>query len=175
MGQLYKLDFPNGKSYIGITTKTASERFAGHRVRCRSAKGNDAALYHAWRKHGEPQLAVLAIVEDADLPAAEIRAIRVFNTLVPNGYNMTPGGDVSPLSDPLIAAKLIGNKNAEGSRHARSAEYKAKLSKALAGNKNGLGNNHGVGNRNATGKRSPEAIANIKAGIAAARRQLVNQ
>lgn len=25
-GCLYKLDFPNGKSYIGITSKTASQR-----------------------------------------------------------------------------------------------------------------------------------------------------
>lgn len=170
MGQLYKLDFANGKSYIGITTKDAQHRFNGHRARCRSTKGNDATLYHAWRKHGEPKLVVLAVVEDADLAETEIRAIKAFNTLVPNGYNMTPGGDVSPLVDPLIAAKLIGNKNAEGSRHVRSAEYKAKLSKSLAGNKNGIGNNHGVGNRNAAGKRSPEAIANIKAGIAAARR-----
>lgn len=169
MGNLYKLDFQNGKSYIGITTKTAAERFSGHRVRCRSAKGNDATLYHAWRKHGEPKLVVLAVVEDKDLAETEIRAIKAFNTMTPNGYNMTPGGDVSPLSDPLIAAKLVGNKNAEGSRHVRSAEYKSKLSKALAGNKNGLGNNHGIGNRNAAGKRSAEAIANIKAGIAAAK------
>lgn len=169
MGELYKLDFANGKSYIGITTNVAQHRFNGHRARCRSTKGNDAAIYHAWRKHGEPTLLVLAVVEDRDLADTEIRAIKVFNTVVPNGYNMTHGGDVSPLVDPLIAAKLIGNKNASGSKHIRSAEYKAKLSKSLAGNKNALGNSHGVGNKNAAGKRSPEAIANIKAGVAAAK------
>jgi hypothetical protein len=30
MGCLYQLIFPNGKSYIGITKKTAEQRFGGH-------------------------------------------------------------------------------------------------------------------------------------------------
>lgn len=130
MGQLYKLDFPNGKSYVGITTKTAADRFSGHRVRCRSAKGSDATLYHAWRKHGEPKLVVLAVVEDADLPATEIRAIKAFNTLVPNGYNVTEGGDTSPMTLPEIAAKVSATKSGVP----LSESHKASLSEAQRGN-----------------------------------------
>ena len=168
MGELYRLDFSNGKSYVGITKTTAARRFAGHRTRSRAHKGNDAALYAAWQKHGEPKLVVLAVLEDGELLSAEMRAIAAYNTRAPNGYNMTAGGEVSPLTLPEIAAKLVGNQNAKGSRHIRSDEYKAKLSAALKGNKNSLGNNHGIGNRNAAGKRSAQAIANIKAGVAAA-------
>lgn len=170
MGELYRLDFQNGKSYIGITTTTSERRFVGHRTRARSSKGNDAALYRAWQKHGEPRLHVLAVLENRELAATEVRAIAAYNTIAPHGYNMTVGGEVAPTTVPSVAAKLLGNKNAAGSKHDRSAAYKEKLSAALQGNKNAIGNNHGVGNRNAAGKRSPQAVANIKAGVARAKK-----
>lgn len=168
MGQLYKLDFSNGKSYIGITTKTALQRFKGHCVRHQCGKDR-SALYNAFRKHGEPILVILAVLEDREMVETEIRAIKAFNTLLPNGYNTTPGGKFSPFSDPAIAAKMIGNKHALGSKHIRSSEYREKLSASLKGNKNGLGNKASLGKRNAAGKRSPESIANIKAGVAYAK------
>lgn len=108
MGELYKLDFPNGKSYIGITTKTSKERFAGHRKGARNQK-KCALLARAWAKYGEPTLTTLAVLEDADLAAAEIRAIKAFGTLHPGGYNILEGGQVSPMKDPNIAAK-VGQK-----------------------------------------------------------------
>lgn len=168
MGHLYKLDFPNGKSYIGITTKTALQRFKGHRVRYQCG-ADGSALYNAWRKHGEPKLVLLAVLEDREMVETEIRAIKIFNTLRPNGYNTTPGGKFAPFSDPAISAKMIGNQHAKGSKHIRSVEYREKLSKALKRNKNSLGNKHGIGNRNAAGKRSPELVTNIKAGVAYAK------
>ena len=104
MGELYKLDFTNGKSYVGITTKTAKSRFDNHK-RCANT-GKGAALYNAWRKHGEPKLTVLAVLEDKELASAEQRAIAVYGTLVPSGYNMTSGGEVSPMLFSEIAAKV---------------------------------------------------------------------
>lgn len=113
MGALYKLDFPNGKSYIGITTRSARERFNGHRQMATTGK---TALYAAWRKHGEPKLVTLAILEDRELASTEIRAIAVYKTLAPDGYNTTPGGDASPMTLPEISAKLRGNKHSLGKK-----------------------------------------------------------
>jgi len=123
MGTLYKLDFANGKSYIGITTKSMNTRFKHHAADVN--RGSEYAVHNAWRKYGEPKLLVLAVVEDKDLAETEIRAIKAFNTLTPNGYNMTPGGENSPMLVPEIKAKLVGIK--------RSDETKAKLSAAKKG------------------------------------------
>ena len=107
MGQLYALDFPNGKRYIGITTKTAAERLKGHeRDAPREKPGGGPVLYRAWRKHGAPALTVLAIVDDADLLETEKRAIAVFGTLSPGGYNLTEGGDANPSKHPEVRAKM---------------------------------------------------------------------
>lgn len=162
MGELYKLTFPNGKCYIGITTVGAARRYAGHARG--AAAGSKTKLYNAWRKHGAPALTTLAILEDGELAAAEARAVAAYETYGPRGYNSTPGGDVSPATTPEFSAKMRGNKNAVGSKHDRSLAYRAKLSLALAGNKNSVGNKHGLGNKNAAGTRGPEALANIRAG-----------
>lgn len=112
MGELYRLDFPNGKSYIGITTGKASKRLCGHSAAC--SKGKDTILYNAWRKHGKPSITVIAILENSELASTEIRAIKVFKTLKPNGYNLLEGGQVSPMTTPEVAAKLKGNTHTLG-------------------------------------------------------------
>lgn len=138
MGQVYKLEFASGKSYIGITTKTAVERFAGHRDSV--VKGSKNPVHCAWRKHGEPVLTVLAVVEYRDLAETEIRAIKAFNTLVPNGYNVLEGGQTSPLLNPEVAAKIsrlmAGNTRGKGKKlgddnPAKRPEVRAKISAAM--------------------------------------------
>ena len=133
MGQLYRLDFASGKSYIGITEQTARSRFNGHAESAR--KGSPCAVHRAWRKHGAPKLVVLAVLHSHQLKPTEQRAVRVFGTYGPNGYNMTPGGEVSPTTVPEIAARVgvKGNKNALGYKH--TPETKALISKARLGKK----------------------------------------
>ncbi|MDP2620863.1 MAG: NUMOD3 domain-containing DNA-binding protein [Hyphomicrobiales bacterium] len=104
MGQLYRLDFASGKSYIGVSRVSAISRFLSHDKAAKN--GADLLLSRAWRKHGAPQLRVLAIVENDDLLLAERLAVRAFGTMMPSGYNMTPGGDVQPTTVPEIAAKV---------------------------------------------------------------------
>lgn len=177
MGQLYKLDFANGKSYIGITTRSAEERLHGHRARCRSNKGGDAALYHAWRKHGEPVLTVLAVVEDKDLAETEIRAIKAFNTLVPNGYNVTAGGDTSPMVLPQVAAKVSATKSgvplSEDHKAALSVAQRGKprpaLSAALTGKKASDDTRAKMSASAKAHKKSPEHIAKLRISAAKAR------
>lgn len=121
MGELYKLDFPNGKSYIGITTGTAKKRFAGHR---RGARGQKkcSLLARAWAKYGEPTLVVLAVLRDDELAAAEIRAIKAFGSLHPGGYNILEGGQVSPMKNPEVSDKV---KASEGWINSRKSSLEA--------------------------------------------------
>ena len=101
MGFLYKLDFASGKSYIGVSRVSAEKRFCGHERSVR--EGADLLVSRVWRKHGAPKLSVLAVVANSDLLRTEQRAVSVFNTMMPHGYNMTPGGEVAPTSVPEIA------------------------------------------------------------------------
>lgn len=93
MGELYRLDFPNGKSYIGITSKTAQKRFSTHVDKSRRA---NYPVSNAIRKYGEDSVKVntLVIADDWDyLCDLEIKAIKVYGTFSPLGYNLTKGGD----------------------------------------------------------------------------------
>ncbi len=136
MGQLYRLDFENGKSYIGISFKSAEHRY---KVHAKAEKNGRAYLiYHAWRKHGAPKLVVLATVEDYDLAETEKRAIAAYNTKAPNGYNLTDGG----------------SEGTRGLKH--SEESKAKMSASK------LGRN--PWNKGKSGLYSAETIAKIADG-----------
>ena len=107
MGHLYKLDFSSGKSYVGITAASALERFKGHKKSARD--GSQAAVHRAWRKYGDPELKVLAVVENQMLQDAEKRAVAVFGTFGKGGYNLTPGGEISPFHVPAIFARAMAN------------------------------------------------------------------
>lgn len=94
MGCLYRIDFPSGKSYIGVTSKPAEWRLTEHKNAARST--GDLVIHKAIRKYGENSctISTLVISDDDDyLKAIEVLAIKKFNTLTPNGYNMTSGGN----------------------------------------------------------------------------------
>lgn len=104
MGDVYQLIFADGRSYIGITTKTAAQRYAAH---SRQAKCGRSVVYEAWRRLGPPQLVILQELPDKNaLAAAEVRWIAELGTFVPGGYNSTFGGETSPSSTPLVARKI---------------------------------------------------------------------
>ena len=79
----------NGKQYVGQTTRTKEQRLVGHL---------HGALYidKAIKKHGIENftLETLEYVYNKDkLNEKEQYWIKSLNTLVPNGYNILPGGD----------------------------------------------------------------------------------
>jgi group I intron endonuclease len=115
-GTLYKLIFPNGKSYIGITKHSIEHRIKIH-IRT-SRNGKKLAIYNAIRKYGEDsfEVQVLAMAHPDDLPRLEISAIREHGTFGINGYNLTAGGE-----------------GTLGRSFTVSAETKAKISKAAKG------------------------------------------
>jgi len=96
MGCLYRLTFPNGKAYIGITTRTAEIRFKRHVDYSRNARRS--AVHHAILKYGAENVVVetLVIADDLNyLRELEKRAVQKFGTLKPGGYNLTGGGEDS--------------------------------------------------------------------------------
>ena len=87
MGALYRITFPNGKSYIGITSKTAGQRLAVHSYEAR--RGTKLPLYHAMRKYGADCIALhtLALADDwQELCGMERAAIAEQHTRSPDGY-----------------------------------------------------------------------------------------
>lgn len=105
------------KSYIGITSSGVINRWRGH---CRSARrGSNLALHAAIRKYGESAFKVSEIARFKSRGQAldfEVSAIARFKTMLPNGYNMTIGGD--GCADLCESAKLQKSKSAK-SAHQR--------------------------------------------------------
>ena len=96
-GSIYKIVFPNGKHYIGLTTTSLEQRTNEHK---RSAKSGDTrCLYNALRKYNIVDTFELIEIDTADrldeLCEKEIRYIVEYNSyyMNSNGYNMTHGGD----------------------------------------------------------------------------------
>lgn len=85
----------NNKKYIGITTQGIYERFRKHKIEATS--GSDRYLCKAFRKYGVDSFEIKLIDDSAktfeELKKQEVAYISQFDTFIPNGYNMTIGGD----------------------------------------------------------------------------------
>lgn len=82
-----------GKSYIGMTGQSIYDRFSSHIRDAR--RGSDTAFHRSIRKYGEDAFTVVEISmhqSQADALKAEFDHIEKQGTIVPRGYNMTPGG-----------------------------------------------------------------------------------
>jgi len=96
-GFIYKIVFPNGKHYIGLTTTSIEQRKRQHNKEAKY--GTEYCLYKAIRKHNMIDDIELIEIDTADtkeeLKEKEIRYIQEYNSYYMNGsgYNMTCGGD----------------------------------------------------------------------------------
>lgn len=91
---IYRAIFPNGKSYIGRTTQSFNSRVTGHKNK---AKRPRYVIHHAIRKYKFENVK-WKILEDnitdfEYLKEREKFYIKKFDSFLPNGYNMTYGGD----------------------------------------------------------------------------------
>lgn len=98
MGFVYKATNKiNGKSYVGITRVSVDWRWNAHICSAftESYKDHDCVFHKAIRKYGIDSFYVETVEEsnDEDLPNLERKYIELFDTFLPNGYNMTRGGD----------------------------------------------------------------------------------
>ena len=96
-GYIYKIVFPNGKHYIGLTTNSLKQRTREHKS---CAKNDDTrCLYKALRKYNMIDTFELIEIDTSDileeLCKKEIKYIDDYNShyINGNGYNMTNGGE----------------------------------------------------------------------------------
>jgi len=96
-GCIYKIQFPNGKHYIGLTTTSIEQRRKEH-TRC-AKSGDTKCLYIALRKYNMVDTFELIVIDTGDtleeLQYMEIEYIISYNSYYKNGYgyNMTHGGE----------------------------------------------------------------------------------
>ena len=142
---MYKIylitNIENAKKYVGITKFSLNERFSQHIKR-------GFLLTEAIQKYGCQNFSIDLIEEVESAERAyelEQYYIREYNTKVPNGYNLTDGGDgifgweateeyrkeCSERAKKLHKEKKVGMY---GKKH--SDETKKKMSDSLKGNRN---------------------------------------
>lgn len=146
-GVIYRLSFPNGKSYIGMTERTLDWRLRSH-VYC-AKRGHRSALYSAIRMYGADAISAEILARGdsrADLQDLERRFIAEFNSRSPGGYNLTSGGDGAPKGHKFNVGRVVSQESrarmsaGQLRRAPQSDETRAKKSVAGMGNKRNLGN-----------------------------------
>lgn len=124
---LYKLTFPNGKIYLGMTYKTAEERFKDHTYFAITNK-YDYMLHRAIRKYGPDSVKIetLAVGSREYIMELEVRAIALFKTQDTNiGYNIHKGGPGTAFYGPHTEeAKAKIAKASTGRKHTSQAKRK---------------------------------------------------
>lgn len=176
MYYLYKITCSvNDKVYVGYTSKSVNERFKLHLMNAKWKR--KYALADAIRVYGENAFSVECLLECESHKEAcehEIRIIKELNSILPNGYNMTHGGDGVPMTDEVIAKMSATKKGVLTPKMAvhlasfkgkkLSQEHKAKLSAVRKGLKKSEEWKRKISLANSGKKRSPETCANISAG-----------
>ncbi len=115
----------SGKGYVGVTKKTADQRWRGHinSLNKTNGKAQCPLIVKAIRKYGADcwVIETLASAEtEENLLSLEILLIKQEDTLAPNGYNLSPGGRgnfnglVSPEGRAKAIAKHRGMKHPPG-------------------------------------------------------------
>lgn len=141
----------NGKQYVGQTTWSVAHRWRMHRnAAARNDRDGCTVLYRAIRKYGIDafEVSLVLILNDCaqqSLDEAERTVIKRLKTIVPDGYNLLPGGSGGSLHPDTKARLSAAHKGRRQSLEARAKmsaahkgrrftpEHKAKIGLALKG------------------------------------------
>ncbi len=96
----------SGMRYVGLS-KNIRKRMRAH-LHHTKCDERDTYIYNALRKYGaaEFEIEVLEFCSVRALKKREQHWIAVNDCIAPRGYNLTRGGDVSPMTNPAVAAKM---------------------------------------------------------------------
>ena len=128
---IYRATFPNGKCYVGQTSRPLPTRIQEHMREATGGYHNNKLFGRALVKHGDGvkwEVVAAVIPEWAD--AAEQNAILACRALAPHGYNLKEGGDRAAYSDESKA-----KMSAIAKGKPKSPEHCAALSAAKTGKK----------------------------------------
>jgi len=128
----------NGKKYIGQSRVSFRRRMQGHKSKAKQNKDKGCrALNAAIRKYGWDAFDKIVICEVPieELSSKEQEMIAMHNSLAPNGYNLTPGGESSPMLNESVketARKVMNSSEVRLKRQKvfSSDEFKTKVSVA---------------------------------------------
>lgn len=121
---VYKHTSPSGKSYIGFTSDY-DNRCATHQ----SEHSGCWAFRNAIKKYGWDSFTHEIIISGITLKQAqdfEKSAIREHNSIFPNGYNLTDGGQGGVMCD-VVRQKISATK--QGMLHTEASKHKMAVSK----------------------------------------------
>lgn len=99
----------NGKKYVGYTRISLEYRWREHQRQAK--KGSPCVIHAALRKYGVSnfKISCLATIEGTHsvLILAEKFYIKKLSSMVPKGYNLTPGGEGIDLMVPEVKARML--------------------------------------------------------------------
>jgi group I intron endonuclease len=108
LGTIYCItNLVNGKKYVGKTTLTIKARWRAHRHSAQS--GDVRAICAAIQKYGEDSFSMVQIDSAEsmeELNSKEVLHIACENSLAPNGYNETCGGDGAGTPSKELRSRL---------------------------------------------------------------------
>ena len=123
----------NGKSYIGQSVDFETRK-KEHLVSVR--KGSETHFHRAIRKHGMHEIS-WDILEDS-IPEDKLNELEkywiAFYDTYHNGYNMTLGGESSPMLNPEVASRASAVRKAQTARGEHSSQrldVRLKISETL--------------------------------------------
>lgn len=126
---------PNGKRYVGITKQSVERRWRADG----SGYVGCSVFYYAIQKYGWDNMKHEIICQGLTKEEAELKEqelIKRWNTMVPNGYNLTGGGGVcsffSEESREKISEAQRGERHHYYGKH-RDEETRRKISETLKG------------------------------------------
>ena len=128
-GKVYKITHKkSGMAYVGLTIQELMNRWWGHTAPSSLNKEKCVLLARAIKKYGKAAFRI-EVIEDgiplAQLADRERALIASHETLHPNGYNVNPGGEMSPMLNPETRAKSKASNMKPEVRARRSASCKA--------------------------------------------------
>ncbi len=107
-GILYSIDFPNGKQYVGISSRSLKQRVWEHQYVARS--GAKHSISRALRLYDDQFIAeVLLVAPMWYLFELEPAVIAAFGTRGRGGYNQAPGGPNPPRVSSLKRSTTNGH------------------------------------------------------------------
>lgn len=117
IGKIYMITSPSQKKYIGQTTDSVEKRWDQHKKNAYANRNKCVYIERAIRKYGIEKMNfdILLICPKDELDYYETKFIEFYNTLSPNGYNLTTGGKnnfefCNEIKEKMSLVK-IGDKN----------------------------------------------------------------
>ena len=129
MGTIYILTNKiNNKVYVGQTTQSFNKRFKVH-------KCSKTAVGNALRKYGVDNFktTILENIEEKYLDDCEREFIKEYNSLAPNGYNLSSGGDSPTRGRHLSEETKRKISESNKGKHYQTEEIRRKISNASKG------------------------------------------